>query len=128
MILGYFLKMKHINELITNSSNFVTTNSFVTSYLYIMSEMSIGDALKAFLNKSKLKPRIQALQIEQIWENMMGKTIAKYTDKIQIVNHTLFIKTNVGPLRQELMFQKEKIIERVNEALGEKVIKNVVIQ
>jgi len=26
------------------------------------------------------------------------------------------------------MFQKEKIIERVNEALGEKVIKDVVIR
>lgn len=93
-----------------------------------MSEMSIGDALKAFLNKSKLKTGIQALQIEQVWETMMGKTVAKYTDKIQIINHTLFIKTNVGPLRQELMFQKEKIKERVNEALGEKVIREVVIQ
>lgn len=93
-----------------------------------MSEISIGDAIKAFLKKSRLKTGIQALQIEQIWETMMGKTIAKYTDKIQIINHTLFIHTNVGPLRQELMYQKEKIIERVNEALGEKVIKEVIIK
>ncbi len=93
-----------------------------------MAEISIGDAIKAFLKKSRLKTGIQALQIEQIWETIMGKTIAKYTDKIQIVNRTLFIHTNVGPLRQELMYQKEKIIERVNEALGEKVIKEVVIK
>ncbi len=93
-----------------------------------MAEISIGDAIKAFLKKSRLKTGIQALQIEQIWETIMGKTIAKYTDKIQIINHTLFIHTNVGPLRQELMYQKEKIIERVNEALGEKVIKEVVIK
>ena len=94
----------------------------------LMAEISIGDAIMAFLKKSRLKTGIQALQIEQIWETMMGKTIAKYTDKIQIINHTLFIHTNVGPLRQELMYQKEKIIERVNEALGEKVIKEVVIK
>ena len=93
-----------------------------------MSEMSIGDAMKAFLKKSKLKPGIQALQIEQIWEKLMGKTIAKYTDKIQIVNHTLFINTNVGPLRNELIYQKQQIIERVNEALGERVITHVVIR
>jgi hypothetical protein len=90
--------------------------------------MSIGDALKDFLKKSRLKTGIQALQIEEIWEKLMGKTIAKYTDKIQIVNQTLFIKTSVGPLKQELIYQKEKIIERVNEALGEKAIKEVVIQ
>ena len=93
-----------------------------------MSEISIGDAIKAFLKKSRLKTGIQALQIEQIWEKIMGKTISKYTDKIQIINHTLFIHTNVGPLKQELMYQKETIIERVNEALGEKLIKEVVIR
>lgn len=92
-----------------------------------MSEMSVGDAIKAFLRKSKLKTGIQALQIEQVWADLMGKTIARYTDKIEIINHTLFIRTNVGPLRQELMYQREKIIERVNEALGEKAIKDVKI-
>ncbi len=74
-----------------------------------MAQMSIGEAIKEFLKKSRLKTGIQALQIEEIWEKMMGKTIAKYTDKIQIVNHTLFIRTNVGPLKQELTYQKEMI-------------------
>ena len=58
----------------------------------------------------------------------MGKTIAKYTDKIKIVNQTLFIESQVAPLKNELMYQKDKIIERVNEALGETVIKEVVIK
>jgi len=86
------------------------------------------DAIQQFLKQSRLKGGIQALQIEDIWENIMGKTIAKYTDKIQIINHTLFISTQVGPLKNELLYQKDKIIERVNEALGEKVIKEVVIK
>jgi hypothetical protein len=34
----------------------------------------------------------------------------------------------VGPLRQELLYQKPKIIERVNEIFGEKVIDEVKIQ
>lgn len=93
-----------------------------------MGEYSMQDALQQFLKRSRLKGSIQALQIEDIWEQIMGKTVAKYTDKIQIINHTLFISTQVAPLKNELLFQKEKIIERVNEALGEKVIKDVVIK
>ncbi len=93
-----------------------------------MAELSIGEALKQFLKSSKLKSGVQALQIEEAWEKIMGKTIARYTDKIQIINSTLFITTNVAPLKNELLYQKEKIIERVNEALGEKVIKEVVIK
>jgi len=93
-----------------------------------MAQMQIGDALKQFLNKSRLKNGIRAVQIESVWEQLMGKTIARYTDKIEIINSTLFIRTSAGPLKQELVYQKDKIIERVNEAMGEKVVTNVVIQ
>jgi predicted nucleic acid-binding Zn ribbon protein len=93
-----------------------------------MSEYSVGDALKEFLKQSKLKSSIQALQIEEVWEKIMGKTISKYTDKIQIHGQTLYINTVVAPLKQELLFQKDKIIQLVNEALGEAVIKDVVIK
>jgi hypothetical protein len=91
-------------------------------------EVSLGDAIKEFLKKSRLKSGVQALQIEDAWEKIMGKTIANYTDKIQIINSTLFISTSVAPLKSELNYQKEKIIQRVNEALGEKVIHEVVIK
>lgn len=88
----------------------------------------MGEALKEFLKKSRLKNGVQALQVEEAWEKIMGKTIADYTDKIEIINGTLFISTSVAPLKNELVYQKEKIIERVNEALGERVIKEVVIK
>ena len=93
-----------------------------------MGELSLGEALKQFLNKSRLKRQVQALQIEEAWEQIMGKTISKYTDKIEIHGNTLYINTAVAPLKQELLYQKEKIIQLVNEALGEKVIKEVVIK
>ena len=93
-----------------------------------MGELSMQDAIKLFLKQSQLKTGMQALRIEDIWEEIMGKTIAKYTDKIQIINQTLFISSTVAQLKHELLYQKEKIIERVNEALGEKVINNVVIK
>ncbi|MBV9988570.1 MAG: DUF721 domain-containing protein [Chitinophagaceae bacterium] len=93
-----------------------------------MSEFHINDALKGFLSKSPLRNGVRAVQIEEIWEKLMGKTIAKYTDKIQIINNKLFIHTTVGPLKNELLYQKKQIIERVNEAFGEKVISEVIIQ
>ncbi|GAC1418945.1 MAG: hypothetical protein NVS1B13_23080 [Flavisolibacter sp.] len=98
------------------------------SYFYNMGQYSIGDAIKQYLNQSYLKGSIQALQVEDIWESIMGKTIARYTEKIKIINRTLFITTHVAPLKQELSFQKEKIKIRVNEALGEKVIDDIIIQ
>ena len=93
-----------------------------------MGEFSMKDAMKQFLDQSKLKGEIQALQIEEVWERLMGKTISKYTDSIKIIHHTLIITTSVAPLKHELLYQKENIIKRVNEALGEGVIREVIIK
>jgi len=93
-----------------------------------MGQYNMGDAIKQFLKSSRLSGDIQALQIENVWEAIMGKTVAKYTDKLKIYNKTLYITTTVGPLRQELVYQKEIIRQRVNEALGAGTITDVVIQ
>ncbi len=93
-----------------------------------MGELSMEDAMNQFLKGSRLKSGIQSVRIEAVWEELMGKTIAKYTDKIQIIGQTLFIESAVAPLKNELLFQKDLIIQRVNEAMGEKLIKEVVIR
>lgn len=93
-----------------------------------MGEFSMRDAIQEFLNKSRIKGDIQALQIEDVWADIMGKTIARYTDKLQIIGDKLIITTTVAPLRHELIYQKEKIRLRVNEALGKNVIKDVIVQ
>ena len=93
-----------------------------------MGEYSISEAMQQFLNGSRIKGGIQALQIEDVWEEIMGKTISRYTDKLQIIGYKLIITTNVAPLKNELIYQKEKIKQRVNEALKQKVINEVIIQ
>ena len=89
--------------------------------------ISMGEALKQFLDKSRIKNGIQAMQIEDHWEKIMGNTIAKYTDKLEVRNGTLFIYTSVAPLRNELIFQRDLIIKRINESLGQSVVKDVVV-
>ena len=93
-----------------------------------MAEFSLGEAIQEFLNKSRIKGDIQAMQIGDVWEDIMGKTIARYTDSIKIFGDKLYISTPVAPLKNELVYQKEKIRLRVNEALGKNIIKEVIIQ
>lgn len=93
-----------------------------------MGEMSIQQAMEQFLNQSKLKQRVRALEITDVWEELMGKTIAKYTDEIKLINQQLIISTSVAPLKQELQFQKEKIRNRINELFNEHAVKEVIIK
>lgn len=88
---------------------------------------SFGDAMKEMVSKKRaLKNGLQTAKIEEVWQEVMGQA-AKYTDKVQIIDRTLFISSSNGPFKNELFFQRSLIVERVNEAFGEKVIDKVVI-
>lgn len=89
---------------------------------------SIGDALREYMNKSRLKPRMMEVRIQENWEQLMGKTISRYTEGLQLIDSKLFITTSVAPLKQELNYAKDKIIKLVNEMLGETVVREVIIK
>ena len=88
----------------------------------------MADAIQQFVSKSKLKNGLASVQIEDLWKEIMGVTISKYTDKIQLVNETLYVTTSVAALKNELLYQRDVIKTQLNEKLGKPLIKNVVIK
>jgi predicted nucleic acid-binding Zn ribbon protein len=93
-----------------------------------MAQISLQQAMQELLKKSRFHQRIQALQIKDVWEEIMGKTIAQYTADIQLVENKLIITTHTAPLKQELMFQREKIKNRINEKLNDYAVHEVHIK
>jgi len=90
-------------------------------------EFSMGEAMNDFLKKSRVKNGVKTAQLEDVWREIMGEVIAKYTDKIQIINQKLFIRTTNAPLKNELLYQRAKIMERINEKMGAGAVTEVVI-
>lgn len=125
LAIAYLLSAKVIPQ--SDKYRFLVQDTNFTLNFNSMGQFSLGEAIQQFLNQSRLKGSMQAFQIEEIWEKLMGKTISKYTEKIQIHGNRLYITTFVAPLKQELIYQKDTIMHRVNEALGEKIIKEVII-
>jgi len=93
-----------------------------------MAEISLQDALRQFLQKSRIKEQVQTLEIKDIWEELMGKTIADYTQNIQLINRQLIITTHIAALKNELLYQKEKIRNRVNERFNYHAVQEVIIR
>jgi hypothetical protein len=92
-----------------------------------MAQYNIGEAIKMMLNNSNWKNRYLQSRIKADWEDIMGKTVAKYTQEVKFVDGTLVIKTNVGPLKNELNMSRDMIKQRFNEHLKETVIREVIV-
>jgi predicted nucleic acid-binding Zn ribbon protein len=92
-----------------------------------VAQVSIKEGLKQMLNSSSWKQRYYQSLVRMDWEKIMGKTIARYTEEVKLVNNNLIIKTQVAPLKNELLLNKNSIIQKVNEHIGETIVKEVLI-
>lgn len=81
--------------------------------------VSLKDAINQFFKANHLDKRFTETSIPLIWQEMMGETISSRTLKIFVNDHELFIKLSSAPLKNELMMSKNKIIERMNQEIGE---------
>ncbi|MEO5675612.1 MAG: DUF721 domain-containing protein [Chitinophagales bacterium] len=91
-------------------------------------DQTIKDALTELLDSYHLNERVNELRLKQNWEQLFGKTIARYTLKISVRNKKLFLHLDSGPLRQELSYSKEKIKDRINEFIAPGFVEEIVLQ
>lgn len=93
-----------------------------------MAEYSIGDAIKKMLNESHWKQRYLVTKLNEDWESLMGKTIAKHTKSLFLQNGVLTIQTDAAPLKQELSYNKSLLIAKLNQHLGENIVKEIIVK
>lgn len=93
-----------------------------------MGQYSIGEAINLLFEKSRWKPKVNELRMRQEWEEIVGKTIAKYTRSISLYDRVLTIYTDVAALKQELLLGKEQLVTRINEYFEERVVEEIVIK
>ena len=89
--------------------------------------ITINQALNQMVSDLKLKPKLDECRIRELWPIMMGKTVAKYTTKVSVYNAKLYIEVNSAALKNELLYSRQTIIERINTELGNVVIKEVIV-
>jgi hypothetical protein len=92
-------------------------------------ELTLKEAMQAFVNGSKkLKKRLFQAKVEQHWNNTMSPSILRHTKDIKVYRGKLYISVTSAPLREELSYGKVKILDMMNEHLGEEYLSGVVLR
>ena len=87
----------------------------------------LNEILKELVNTKQFKQKILLKRIEKIWQDEMGETITRYTDQIYLRKNTLVINVSSSVMRHQLNIGKEQIMKKVNTALGENFVKEVLV-
>ena len=59
------------------------------------------------------------------WPELMGPAVAHRTSEIKIKNKVLILKIDSSVMREELLFGKQIIIDRLNEYAGKEFVKDI---
>tara|TARA_B100000902_G_C26735127_1_gene633303 strand:+ start:292 stop:585 length:294 start_codon:yes stop_codon:yes gene_type:complete len=89
---------------------------------------SIKSLLESFVEQDKLADGIFNIKIKEAWKNAVEKKIFDYTKEIYVKGDILFIKVSNPILKQEILYSRQKVINLINEDLGKKLIKKIVLK
>ena len=77
--------------------------------------IKLSHSIISLLKQKNFSPLIFG-ELENNWENIVGKKINKATKIIKIENKTLFIKCKNPTWKNELQYQKKEILNKLNQA------------
>jgi predicted nucleic acid-binding Zn ribbon protein len=89
-------------------------------------ETTLKDALEKLIGTYKLRGKLQETQLVANWEKVVGKMIDKHTRDLYIKSDKLYVKLDSAVVRQELMYARTQLLEKINEELGGKYIQEII--
>ncbi len=93
--------------------------------MFKRSSILIREVILKNLREQGLETPLLQKRLIDAWPEVMGETIASYTGDLYIRNQTLFVHLSSPALRMELSMQRQDIVRRLNESVGNQVIADV---
>lgn len=88
----------------------------------------LQEVLKESLKELNIDEKIKEVRLLKSWEDIVGKTIAKYTNGLYINKKKLFVTLHSSVVRNELYMVKDGLIQKLNEVAGEELIEDIVFK
>jgi len=89
---------------------------------------SLKDVLREYVDSMHIRTKLKESRLKDQWEQMLGKNAASLTQKLVIKNKVLYVYVDSSVLKNELLMMREKLILRINEMAGEKIVEKIVLK
>ena len=90
-------------------------------------EQQIGTLVNEFLRTQGLESPLNEYRLLMAWGDVMGKVTERNTGRLFIRNETLYAEIKSSALRADLMLRKVETVTKLNNFVGFRVIKDIVL-
>jgi predicted nucleic acid-binding Zn ribbon protein len=89
---------------------------------------NIGQIIADVLRKENLDVALDEHRASALWPQIVGDGINRYTIRRYVKDGVMTVHLSSAALKSELMLIRASIIERINEALGRDIIKEIIFK
>ncbi|MBN1821176.1 MAG: DUF721 domain-containing protein [Prolixibacteraceae bacterium] len=86
---------------------------------------NISELLLNYIDEMNIERKLKEVDIIHAWEEVLGKTIHRYTGKIYITRGVLNVQIFSPVVKSELIMMREEIRVRLNEKAGREIITEI---
>ena len=86
---------------------------------------SIADVLAEVIRDNGLEKPLMEHQVVDSWGQVMGKTVARLTRKVELEKGTLRVYLNSAALKAHLFECRHELIKKLNDHVGGEVVKEI---
>lgn len=91
----------------------------------ISNNQTIKEVIEELIAAYHIGDKLNQARVIGLWDQVVGKMIARETTHLYIKNRILYVKLNSPALRQELGYARTKLVKSLNKAAGSEVISDV---
>lgn len=89
------------------------------------SAKALSQAIQDLARSFGIQDKLQQYEAVTGWAAIVGSHIAKETEALKIEKGILIVRVRTSVWRNELNMRKREIISKLNQAIGEAVIKDI---
>ncbi len=86
---------------------------------------ALRDVVLKLLHDQGLETPLLQKRMVETWPTVAGAAVARYTTGAYVYNQTLYVRLSNPALRADLSMQRQRYVELLNTAVGERVITDI---
>ncbi len=89
--------------------------------------LQIGEIIEKMITDTGLRPAMERRSVEAMWPEIVGRHIASYTRRVVLDGKKLHVYIDSAPLKEELGYLRETLIEQINRLAARHAVDNIII-
>jgi len=88
----------------------------------------LGDAIQSLLIGLGLQGKLKRYELLDRWPEIVGDQIAQVTKADHLEGDKLFVRVTRSTWRNELLFLKRDLIDKINASMKQEIIKDIIFR